>query len=175
MEVWMDEYKEYVYKRRPGYRDVDAGDITKQKALREKLKCKSFNWFMKEVAFDQEKHYPAVEPDDFAYGKIESLARPGLCVKEGVNSFEVATCSSERRLEFQFGYKKDVHAKNGPCMDVSQGGERAPVGKYPCHGGGGNQLWKYDLVSYPCSHLLANTIYCTLIYVGYQEVGTRRG
>ncbi len=24
-EVWMDEYKENLYKRRPNYRDLDAG------------------------------------------------------------------------------------------------------------------------------------------------------
>lgn len=44
------------------------GDLTKQKAVRERLKCKSFDWFMKEIAFDQDKFYPAVEPEDSANG-----------------------------------------------------------------------------------------------------------
>ena len=38
----MDEYKEYIYARRPHYRNLDTGDISKQKSIREKLKCKSF-------------------------------------------------------------------------------------------------------------------------------------
>lgn len=45
-----------------------SGDLTKQKAVREKLKCKSFDWFMKEIAFDQDKYYPAVDPPPSASG-----------------------------------------------------------------------------------------------------------
>jgi polypeptide N-acetylgalactosaminyltransferase len=37
--------------------------------VRERLKCKSFDWFMKEIAFDQDRFYPAVEPPDSANGK----------------------------------------------------------------------------------------------------------
>merc|ERR1712203_1154700 len=44
--VWMDEYAEYIYKHRPHYRDLDAGDISEQVALRKKLDCKPFKWFM---------------------------------------------------------------------------------------------------------------------------------
>ena len=54
-EVWMDEYKEYLYERKPYYRNLDAGDLTDLLALRKKLNCKPFSWFMKEVAFDLPK------------------------------------------------------------------------------------------------------------------------
>jgi len=66
----MDEYKEYLYKRRQQYRIIDTGDISKQKELREKLKCKSFKWFMENVAFDLPKKYPPIEPPDFAQGEV---------------------------------------------------------------------------------------------------------
>jgi len=69
-EVWMDEYKEYLYKRRPQYRNIDVGDISKQKELREKLHCKSFKWFMENIAFDLPKKYPPIEPPDFAQGEV---------------------------------------------------------------------------------------------------------
>ena len=52
------------------FRDIDAGDLSEQKALREKLQCKSFNWFMKEILFDLYNHYPPVEPLDFISGEF---------------------------------------------------------------------------------------------------------
>ena len=81
--VWMDEYAEYVYKQRPHYRNMDPGDISEQVALRKKLQCKPFKWFMKEIAFDLPKHYPPVEPPDFISGFIQSVEDPDLCVDSG--------------------------------------------------------------------------------------------
>ena len=66
----MDEYKEYLYMRRPHYRSIDAGDLTEQRAIREKHNCKPFSWFMKEVAFDLADHYPPVEPPNVAEGEV---------------------------------------------------------------------------------------------------------
>lgn len=68
----MDEYAEYLYRRRPHYRDIDTGDITKQKEIRENLKCKPFKWFMQEVAFDLVEKYPPIEPPDISNGKVNS-------------------------------------------------------------------------------------------------------
>lgn len=69
-EVWMDEYAQYLYKRRPDIKNIDPGDLSKQKALREKLKCKNFKWYMEKIAFDFPKFFPLVEPPDFAYGEV---------------------------------------------------------------------------------------------------------
>lgn len=66
----MDEYAEYLYKRRPHYRDIDPGDLTAQKAIREKLQCKPFKWFMENVAFDLPLKYPPIEPPDFGGGEV---------------------------------------------------------------------------------------------------------
>lgn len=78
-EVWMDEYKQHIYDRNPlAYSGVDAGDISEQKDLRNRLQCKSFKWYMENVAFDILKHYPLEEPS-FAYGGIRNLG-VNLCV-----------------------------------------------------------------------------------------------
>ena len=71
-EVWMDEYAKYLYDHRPHYKSIDTGDISKQLAIRKKLKCKPFKWFMEEVAFDLPKFYPPVEPPAFAKGEVRS-------------------------------------------------------------------------------------------------------
>lgn len=69
-EVWMDEYKEYLYMRRPQYRNLEVGDLSAQYAIRDQLQCKPFKWFMKNIAFDLPKKYPPVEPPDFASGEV---------------------------------------------------------------------------------------------------------
>lgn len=70
----MDEYKEYLYKRRPHYRTIDAGDLSEQRAVRERLKCKPFKWFMEKVAFDLPKKYPPVEPPVAAHGEVQGFS-----------------------------------------------------------------------------------------------------
>lgn len=69
VEVWMDEYKEYFYTREPLATYYDAGDLTSQLEMRKRLKCKSFRWFMKNVAYDVLKNFPLL-PRNLFWGEI---------------------------------------------------------------------------------------------------------
>ena len=69
-EVWMDEFAEHIYQRRPEYRHLSAGDVAAQKKLRSSLNCKSFKWFMTKIAWDLPKFYPPVEPPAAAWGEV---------------------------------------------------------------------------------------------------------
>jgi len=153
--VWMDEYAEYVYKHRPHYRQLDPGDVSAQKALREKLQCKPFKWFMKEVLFDLYKHYPPIEPPDFISGEFRSEANPKYCVDsrlKGANErIGIELCSkdspgSSGEQRFSLTWRKDIRPTNRKkvCWDVSSQDKQSPVLFYNCHTQGGNQYWKYD-------------------------------
>lgn len=151
----MDEYAEYLYKRRPRYRDIDPGDLTAQRAVRERLNCKPFKWFMENIAFDLPKKYPPVEPPDFANGEIRSQAEPHLCIdtefKKSDQRFGVRPCTKDIRSakgeqNFQLTWHKDVRPKGrNVCWDVSSIDNYAPVNLFNCHGMQGNQLWKYNV------------------------------
>ena len=151
-EVWMDEYAEYIYKRKPHYRNIDAGDLSAQLQIREKLKCKDFKWFMTEIAFDLTKKYPPVEPPVIAEGEIR-LENSELCVDtqnaREYARFKLRTCISvdphaggEQKMTFT--WHRDIRPrKKSVCFDVSSSVQRAPIVLFGCHAQGGNQLWKY--------------------------------
>lgn len=64
IETWFDDkFKEYFYTREPLARFLDMGDITEQLALKERLGCKSFEWFMDNVAYDVYDKFPALPPN----------------------------------------------------------------------------------------------------------------
>ena len=93
----MDEYAEYLYQRRPHYRNIDPGDLTEQKAIRTKLNCKPFKWFMTEIAFDLPKYYPPVEPPNIASGEVRLLYLISVFVQTPTHTefvfFQDAYCS----------------------------------------------------------------------------------
>ncbi|EPB70054.1 hypothetical protein ANCCEY_10865 [Ancylostoma ceylanicum] len=46
IRTWMDEYAQYYFIREPQAQNVDPGDLTAQLALKERLHCKSFKWYV---------------------------------------------------------------------------------------------------------------------------------
>jgi polypeptide N-acetylgalactosaminyltransferase len=64
IETWFDDkFKEYFYTREPLARYLDMGDISEQLAMKERLKCKSFEWFMDNVAYDVYDKFPPLPPN----------------------------------------------------------------------------------------------------------------
>ncbi|XP_006862828.1 PREDICTED: probable polypeptide N-acetylgalactosaminyltransferase 8 [Chrysochloris asiatica] len=80
-EIWMDEYKHMVYLawnvplENSG---IDFGDISSRKALREKLKCKTFDWYLKNV-------YPLLKPISsiVGYGRMRNALDESICLDQG--------------------------------------------------------------------------------------------
>ncbi|KAK0050903.1 polypeptide N-acetylgalactosaminyltransferase 10 [Biomphalaria pfeifferi] len=106
--VWMDEYKEYFFQRRPALKTVDPGNLTSQYELRKRLNCKSFDWFMKEVAPDIPKYFPLVEPLLMAWGKIKSVRNNSLCISGETQSLSVVECSHRNASTFMYNWRLQV-------------------------------------------------------------------
>jgi hypothetical protein len=68
--VWFDDkYKEFFYTREPTARFLDMGNITQQLEMKKRLNCKSFAWFMEEVAYDVLDKYPEL-PANLHWGEV---------------------------------------------------------------------------------------------------------
>ncbi|KAM9082970.1 N-acetylgalactosaminyltransferase 7 isoform 4-T4 [Megaptera novaeangliae] len=72
VEVWWDEYKDYFYASRPESKALPYGDISELKKFREDHNCKSFKWFMEEIAYDITSHYP-LPPKNVEWGEIRGF------------------------------------------------------------------------------------------------------
>lgn len=152
-EVWMDEYKDFLYMRDPNkFNNTDAGDLTEQIAVREKLQCKPFKWFIENIAPDLVEKYPTLDPPDFAYGTIKSLANPRMCVDTLGHSdneqIGLYACADDKlhpqsNQNYALSWLRDIRIKfTDTCWDAPGGG-KAPVLLMSCHSGQGNQLWRY--------------------------------
>lgn len=155
-EVWMDEYAQVLYERRGNMAHVDPGDLTKQRAIREKLQCKPFKWFLEVVAPDMLVKYPPVEPPPFANGAIQSIADSQMCIdtmgRGEKQEFGMYPCAANKTYpqatqHFVLSVARDIRLKRlDNCMDVSSGSKKAPILQFHCHENQGNQYFKYDMV-----------------------------
>lgn len=68
-EVWMDEYKELYYNKKPQARNMEYGDISKRLELRKRLGCKSFKWYIENVYPDVQM--PELNPP--ASGEVSDI------------------------------------------------------------------------------------------------------
>ena len=64
IETWFDaRHKEFFYTREPLARYLDVGDLSAQLEFRRSRDCRSFEWFMKNVAYDMLKRFPELPPN----------------------------------------------------------------------------------------------------------------
>ncbi|KAL6741187.1 hypothetical protein Aduo_014466 [Ancylostoma duodenale] len=72
-EVWMDEYKAIYLRNVPSARYVKYGDISDRLALRERLKCQSFTWYLQTI-------YPELRVPEREKGELYHIKNGIMCL-----------------------------------------------------------------------------------------------
>ncbi|KAJ8353899.1 hypothetical protein SKAU_G00214660 [Synaphobranchus kaupii] len=151
-EVWMDEFKNFFYIISPGVTKVDYGDIATRTALRQKLQCKPFSWYLENVYPDSQipRHY-------YSLGEIRNV-ETNQCLdnmarkeNEKVGIFNCHGMGGNQ--VFSYTANKEIRTDD-LCLDVSK--LSGPVMMLKCHHLKGNQLWEYDPTKLTLMHVNSN-------------------
>uniref|UniRef100_A0A0N4Z4I9 Polypeptide N-acetylgalactosaminyltransferase n=1 Tax=Parastrongyloides trichosuri TaxID=131310 RepID=A0A0N4Z4I9_PARTI len=81
IRTWMGDYEKYYMIREPQARNRDPGDISQQIALRDKLQCKDFHWYMENVAYDVVEDFPLL-PENVVWGEAKN-GKTSKCLDVG--------------------------------------------------------------------------------------------
>ena len=136
-EVWLDEYKEFFYKR-INHELGDFGDVSARKELRQRLNCKSFDWYIKNI-------FPVlfIPTHSLRKGVIQSSVGD-FCLdarSDKIHSPPVIAypCHGKHTQFFMFSKFGEVRKEDDFCLDYPQG----DVIAFECHGAKGNQWWDF--------------------------------
>uniref|UniRef100_S4RJ89 UDP-N-acetyl-alpha-D-galactosamine:polypeptide N-acetylgalactosaminyltransferase 18a n=1 Tax=Petromyzon marinus TaxID=7757 RepID=S4RJ89_PETMA len=80
-EIWMDDFKRNVYMAwnvPMNGSGIDIGDISERMALRKRLNCKSFAWYLENVLPSLPRHDDIVQ-----YGVMTNNKQVGMCMDKG--------------------------------------------------------------------------------------------
>ncbi|KAL0275331.1 UNVERIFIED_CONTAM: hypothetical protein PYX00_003213 [Menopon gallinae] len=153
-DVWMDEWRDFYYAMNPGAKNVQVGDISERLELREKLKCKSFRWYLTNI-------YPeSTMPLDYYFlGDIKN-AESEQCLdtlgrKSGENLGMNYCHNLGGNQVFSYTKRQQVIADDN-CLDAAS--TKGPVKLIRCHGIPGNQSWMYHNDTLELKHI--QTGYC---------------
>ncbi|CAI9741530.1 Hypothetical predicted protein [Octopus vulgaris] len=79
VEVWLDEdFKQYFYRREPSVEGYPVTNISDQLTFKKEHKCKSFSWFMDNIAYEVYDKFPP-PPENKAWGEIHLKSGGSLC------------------------------------------------------------------------------------------------
>ncbi|XP_070783979.1 polypeptide N-acetylgalactosaminyltransferase 11 [Enoplosus armatus] len=159
--VWMDEYKEQYLSLRPELRDRSYGDIGERVALRKRLQCQSFRWYLDTVYPEmqtvtngnKQQQQPLFinkglrRPKVLQRGRLRNLATRRCLVAQGRASQKggvvVLRPCDPRDPEQDWAYDEEGQLVLAGllCLDVSEVRTFDPPRLMKCHGSGGSQQW----------------------------------
>ncbi|XP_051579185.1 polypeptide N-acetylgalactosaminyltransferase 16-like isoform X2 [Myxocyprinus asiaticus] len=136
-EVWMDEYKQYYYAARPSAQGKAFGSIADRLALRRKLSCNSFRWYLENV-------YPELKiPEQEVVYSL--LKQGGFCLEShSTDSLGLAECEAAPNLPASQKWTliEPQIRQHDLCLAITAFTAGSKVRLEPCNVKESRQKWK---------------------------------
>ncbi|KAJ8278111.1 hypothetical protein GJAV_G00083970 [Gymnothorax javanicus] len=158
--VWMDEYKEQYFALRPELRTRSYGDISERLAVRKRLQCHSFRWYLDNIYPEMQLSPQHNRPQQPVFvnkglrrpkvqqrGRLRNLLVNKCLVAQGRPSQKggvvvVKTCDlSDPEQEWAYDEEHELILAGLLCLDMSEIRSSDPPRLMKCHGSGGSQQW----------------------------------
>ncbi|MGH0134009.1 UNVERIFIED_CONTAM: hypothetical protein FKN15_053779 [Acipenser sinensis] len=158
--VWMDEYKEQYFALRPELRSRNYGDISERLAVRKRLHCNSFKWYLDHIYPEMQVSAPNAKaqhpvfvnkgvrrPKVLQRGRLRNLLTSTCLVAQGRPSEKagivvVRDCDSEDPGQaWAYDEEQELILAGLLCLDMSETRSSDPPRLMKCHGSGGSQQW----------------------------------
>lgn len=158
--VWMDEYKEQYLNLRPELRERAYGDISERQAVRQRLQCRSFKWYLDTIYPEMQVASPHNKPQQPVFvnkglhrpkvlqrGRLRNLQADKCLVAQGRSTQKggavvLRSCDTHNpEQEWAYDEEHELILAGLLCLDMSEIRSSDPPRLMKCHGSGGSQQW----------------------------------
>lgn len=156
-ELWLDDYKKYLYEKDPKRWDHIPVERSKSSEIAHRKQCKPFQYFLDEVAPDLTEFAPFEQQSVYASGILRSVPIPNRCLsdlgyKKG-RPVGISKCTEILEDEDAFNQHWEltrlhqIKSRKSSCLARMSPKAMSPIILAKCFMNSATQEWKYNLTT----------------------------